>query len=275
MSSLDSDFLVMRSAPMPFWTGGRVRERSDVPDLLSEDVDEHVERFMTLPPKQPEERSSPSRKRNVNDEMSLCTGSPTSKRRTAYADSFGQHLQEDVVQWLFDNLGWDSSDVDSLIRDQEKMLQHWSEKSHLEPLPSSLCDIPPLALQRHCYSSSSELCPQQEALLQPFRQHDALEERQRRAFAKDAKAKSPSKQKARFDTHGHAELYPGKHVKIHGKDRAYASLRNGQATIFQCVGCDKRLLAATDTKLLYCSECGTLTPTEIRGEVKDSELFET
>jgi hypothetical protein len=63
---------------------------------------------------------------------------------------------------------------------------------------------------------------------------------------------------------GRVELYPRKCVRMHHNDYpAYASLANGDVAIFKCAGCENCLLATQDTKLLYCSECGTLTPTEI------------
>jgi len=61
--SLDSCLLIrMPAVPNPCgpWTGGRVREGANVPDLLSEDVDERVERFMDLYPTHDDRKPSAS-----------------------------------------------------------------------------------------------------------------------------------------------------------------------------------------------------------------------
>jgi hypothetical protein len=66
--------------------------------------------------------------------------------------------------------------------------------------------------------------------------------------------------------------YPKKRVRIHPQQDptssmpAYLTKKNGYAAIFWCAGCEECLLAAEDTKLLYCSECGTLTPTTVGSE---------
>jgi len=272
-----------RSAPLPVqWTvwGRPVKERGcldAVPDLLSEDFDEDTERFLYLPPVE-DCSCSPSRnKRSLSNDNEQTDGSPTNRRRTQelkyvhYVETVEQGLQDEVMQWLRENLGWDSTDVDSQIRQQERMLEAWNEEASSCESWFVSCDAPPpVALKRQdCIKRGNvhpEILRREAALFEDNQEKHSL------AFymSKDSKEKS----KPRFETHGQVELYPGKQVKIHGKDRAYASLRNGDATIFQCVGCDKRLLANQGTKLLYCTDCGTLTPTEIRGEVKDSDLFE-
>jgi len=173
------------------------------------------------------------------------------------------------------------------------MLRHWNGSREQESL--TLYDIPLTTLRGHgvfipyeCVESG-DCHPDfvgQEAFMEQVvcnPEHEAPNKlREKRVPRRhneskniDMKAKEScsSKSKLRLHAPGHVELYPGKKVKILDKERAYASPANGDAAIFQCAGCGKCLLANKDMKLLYCSECGTLTPTEIKGELKDSEYF--
>lgn len=52
----------------------------------------------------------------------------------------------------------------------------------------------------------------------------------------------------------------GSLVNILGRDRVYDALANGTTKIITCIGCESNLLATLSTKLLFCPDCGTLTP---------------
>lgn len=280
-------------------------QHSTVTDLLSPVVDERIERFMTLSPSYDDDDdddddkkpSPPYAKREVTDESTSCMRRCDSKNSKLLDSSRGAYLRfnvhEDVVQWLEADLGLSWSEQEALIREQERMLSHWNEiRSEHEScsLDDTIDGIPLTVLQSYidheCMESGEihpELLRQQAIMGQILRDQNKTQDDTRRSdnadackqdslSDKDIKAKCSSKKG--LEAPGHVELYPGKHVRIHDKDRAYASLANGDAAIFKCAGCGKCLLASKDTKLLYCSECGTLTPTEIKGNLKDSEYLD-
>lgn len=281
-------------------------QHAPVTDLLSPVVDERIERFMTLPSSYVDDddddnkKPSPSLyrpKRELTDERTSCMRRCDFDHSELLVASQGASLKfnvhEDVVEWLHADLGLSSSEQEALIREQERMLSHWNA-NHSDHESYSLDDtidgIPLTVLQSYidheCMESGEihpELLRQQAIMEQILRdQNKTQDETLHRDAAdtsmqdssndKDIKAKCSSKKG--LEAPGHVELYPGKHVRIHDKDRAYASLANGDAAIFKCAGCGKCLLAAKDTKLLYCCECGTLTPTEIEGKLKDSEYLD-
>lgn len=63
----------------------------------------------------------------------------------------------------------------------------------------------------------------------------------------------------------------GSKVRIqHDEARVYAAMKNGTATLVQCVGCSRHLLATRDVELVYCPGCGTITPIEIGECLPDS-----
>lgn len=297
----------MASAPASFgaWTAGRVRH--DVPDLLSDDdIDERVERFMTLRP-QHEEGSSPSKRKRLHDGEQHRAhswndqGSPASRRRalhrgdTTASPARQDDIQSDVVEWLCDNMGWSAVEQEAMLREQEELLTHWNDakgESAVDDIPLTvLRNCANVSLPDHYFEDNEECLPEHrneivEKILQS--QNEALNAcsqdatHDHRSASQDADLKASSQDsdttkissKTRGDVPSHVELYSGKRVRIHDKDRAYAALANGDAAIFRCGECRKALLASKDTKLLYCSECGTLTPTDIKGEVKDSELYD-
>lgn len=296
-TSLDSSVLIaMVSAPASFgpWTGGCVLQHSTVADLLSAAVDDRIERFMTLPPSfdendddrkpSPSAQDSPPRKHNP---------------RHSRAASLSVYIREDANEWLQAGLHLSSSEQEALIREQERMLSHWNASLHVQEssLPSdtdTIDGIPLTVLQSYidCEALESgeiatgdihpELLRQQAIMEQILLEHnraqdesfrDAATPKQDYSNDKDMHAKYSTTKKG-LRAPGRVEIYPGQRVTIHDKDRAYASLANGDAAIFRCAGCGKSLLAAKDTRILYCSECGTLTPTEIKGELKDSEYLD-
>jgi hypothetical protein len=54
--------------------------------------------------------------------------------------------------------------------------------------------------------------------------------------------------------------FPGANIKVLDQERVYAALNEGSATIVQCIGCNKHMLATSDIHLILCPACGTLTP---------------
>ena len=52
-------------------------------------------------------------------------------------------------------------------------------------------------------------------------------------------------------------------VRIHDEERVYRAMDDGTASIIQCVGCSKHMMAASDIELVLCPNCGTLTPFEV------------
>jgi hypothetical protein len=271
-------------------------QHSAVTDLLSAAVDERIERFMTLPPgfdedddfdrkPTPSTQYAPPRKHN-----------PGHSLVASHAASLSVNTHEDATEWLQAGLGLSRSEREALIREQERMLSHWNASLHGKESPSpvdtdNIDGIPLTVLQSYidCEAMESgeivrgdihpELLRQQAIMEQILRDRNKTQgETLRDAAAskqddKDMHAKCSTTKKG-LEAPGRVEIYPGKRVTIHHKDRAYASLANGDAAIFRCAGCGKCLLAAKDTKILYCCECGTLTPTEIKGELKDSEYLD-
>jgi ribosomal protein L37AE/L43A len=54
-------------------------------------------------------------------------------------------------------------------------------------------------------------------------------------------------------------MYPGTYVQIHSTRRAWDAIANGQATIARCSVCQKRFQIAKSAKVLYCTNCSSLT----------------
>lgn len=253
--------------------GRLVTDRNDVPDLMSEEVDEEVEIFMILPFDQVEHETCSPSQHYKRSHSSQETGSPSSRRRTeGYCD-----LQKEVSRWFRAILGPNKKNVDTLFLGEERLLppRQWTnEHCGQHDMP------PPTVLRRHSPSLDRE-----EIHLDRQEVHPKILEREAflssppaSAVRQDTHDAAVSQDTFRFDETcgggGQVEVYPGQQVKIHGKDRAYASLCGGHAAVFQCAGCNERLLANKGTKLLYCQTCGTLTPTDIKGELKDSDLYE-
>lgn len=67
----------------------------------------------------------------------------------------------------------------------------------------------------------------------------------------------------RVNPRSKVELYPGQKVKI--LDRSYVedAIENGTASVYRCAGCRKKLLAGNSVKLIYCPQCGTITPANL------------
>jgi hypothetical protein len=55
----------------------------------------------------------------------------------------------------------------------------------------------------------------------------------------------------------------GSKVRIHGEGRVFAAMDQGTASLLQCLGCSRHMMATNDMKLVYCPGCGTLTPFEM------------
>jgi hypothetical protein len=273
-------------------------QHSAVTDLLYAAVDDRIERFMTLPPSfdendydrkpSPFSHDSPPRKHI-----------PVHSLAASHAASLSVNIHEDANEWLQAGLRLSSSEQEALIQEQEKMLSHWNaslhgQESSLSVDTDTIDGIPLTVLQSYTDFEAMEsgeiaigdihpeLLRQQaimeQILLDQKRTQDetprnAATPKQDSSNDKDMYAKYSTTKKG-HEAPGRVEIYPGQRVTIHDKDRAYASLANGDAAIFRCAGCGKSLLAAKDTKILYCSECGTLTPTEIKGELKDSEYLD-
>jgi ribosomal protein L37AE/L43A len=54
-------------------------------------------------------------------------------------------------------------------------------------------------------------------------------------------------------------MYPGTYVQIHSTRRAWDAISNGQATFARCSVCRKRFQIAKSAKVLYCTNCSSLT----------------
>ena len=280
-------------------------QHSAVTDLLSPIVDERIERFMTLPPSYDhvddddnDKKLSPSyAKRELIDEatsyMRSCNAGHSKFLDATQRASLRLNIHRDVVQWFEADLGLSWSEQEELIREQERMLNHWNEtRSEHEScsLDDTIDGIPLTVLQSYIdeeCTESGEIHPEllrQQAIMEQIRRDQNKTQDDTRRYdntdnhnqesLNDEEIKAKCSSKKGLEAPGHVELYPGMHVRIHNRDRAYASLANGDAAVFKCAGCGKCLLAAKDTKLLYCSECGTLTPNEIKGSLKDSEYLD-
>jgi hypothetical protein len=55
----------------------------------------------------------------------------------------------------------------------------------------------------------------------------------------------------------------GSLIKILGRSRVYDALADGTTKIITCIGCESNLLATLSTRLLFCPDCGTLTPIDL------------
>lgn len=62
---------------------------------------------------------------------------------------------------------------------------------------------------------------------------------------------------------GLVEMYPGTYVQIHSTRRAWDAIANGQATIARCSVCRKRFQIAKSAKVLYCTNCSSLTSLDV------------
>jgi len=161
------------------------------------------------------------------------------------------------------------------------------EEQDKQPLQACSIVRPPIALQRRDRIGSNKAHPdilkrKAPPALPIFEDDNEMQHQadgnDTKMHDDDATAKSASSTKAiSASVRGRVELYPGKHVNIRGQDRVYDSLRNGDgATMVQCLGCETKLLSTQDATTVLCDKCGTLTPTNIKEEVKDdSELFES
>lgn len=63
--------------------------------------------------------------------------------------------------------------------------------------------------------------------------------------------------------HGIVEMYPGTFVHIHGTRKAWDAIAKGQAVVVQCSVCKKRFQISKSARVLYCTNCGSLTPAHI------------
>lgn len=264
----DANDELTRSAPKRWTSYGRIVQ-NNVPDLLSDYHDEDVERFMTLPKKRNTlpARASPFRHKNTNKrryasttnantEHSSLSASPNGRRRVQEStENLEDELRNEVVQWLRDNLGWENKNEKE---EQEQALQEWNEH-YDESMP---CPLPLKRTERIIHPAK---VPAQILRREALVDADVQQNQHESNLAFD---ETPSREgNPSFETSsGQVQVYRGTQVKIHGKDRVYDSLENGNATVFQCMGCQTHLLACQGTKLLFCTECGTLTPTEIKGE---------
>lgn len=285
--STNSEFETTRSArlrPMrqrPSW--GHVVHNSDpgVPDLLSDDVDEETERFMMRPTTRKtfplySSRHEKKRQLHMHDEQQQhWSYSPTTRRRTQDIDESccgGDDIQDEVVKWVCDNMGWNERKPSAVrsnktrssrnIKDQEEMVQQWNEHHHHGN--TTVPPPPPVPLER------------QQNRIRRNKVHPAMLQREALLDADENKRRPAANAKpARIDTSSaRMEASREKHVNMYGKDHVYASLENGSAAMFQCVACDKRMLASRGMKLSCCTECGTLRPpTEIEGEINESDLY--
>jgi hypothetical protein len=59
------------------------------------------------------------------------------------------------------------------------------------------------------------------------------------------------------------EATKGSKIKIHDQDRVYDAINNGTAVVLKCIGCSKHMLVTKDSKLVFCPECGTLSPVKL------------
>ena len=62
--------------------------------------------------------------------------------------------------------------------------------------------------------------------------------------------------------HGLVEMYPGTYINIHSTRKTWEAISKGQATIVKCHVCRKRFQLSNAAKVLYCTSCGSLTPTD-------------
>ena len=56
------------------------------------------------------------------------------------------------------------------------------------------------------------------------------------------------------------ELYGGKTVRVRGTKHTWRDIARGRATIVQCPACSAVLQIGAKVKLLYCSQCGEISP---------------
>ena len=58
-------------------------------------------------------------------------------------------------------------------------------------------------------------------------------------------------------------LQNGQTLRLLDRRHAIEAVENGTACVYQCAGCQKKLLAGGNVKLVYCAHCGTVTPTHL------------
>ena len=67
---------------------------------------------------------------------------------------------------------------------------------------------------------------------------------------------------------GQKKIANGSQVVILPKSRVKNAVKRGdKMLLLQCGGCGKSLLATNDTPMIYCAECGCLTPSNLGKQV--------
>jgi hypothetical protein len=220
---------------------------------------------------------------------SRTTAAPAPKCPLLRAPS-SYEVDQEIMDYLKSHSDKDSA---SLISEQLVMMEHWNSKldcsesteavamtalhrSHTNASLNLDHDMDPfrehpevLRQQQYLQEIIKKQEEEMERIVEEHRKSVSCQQQDSSACGEDgSKSKSEDSktlESVNSDSLGDdcVELYPGKKVKILNKSHAYAALNSGDASLFQCVGCHKALMASKTTKLLYCSVCGTLTPTDM------------
>lgn len=211
--------------------------------------------------------------------------SSSSGTRTTEFSSL-QRLEDEILQFM---KSFDQAHSSTAIAAQHEQMEHYHNNNRREGGGESSCypETEEVMMALHCQTDDVILDPDKIAphptRLQRFVQEQE-EELARIQARQQQLQKSPTDSKnvvvqlsSSHETQVRPEeqprhVYPtGPRVKILNKEHALRAMKRGEATLFCCAGCRRSLLASQDTKVLYCSECGTLTPTHLDGVALDAE----
>jgi hypothetical protein len=250
-------------------------------DLLSEYVDPAEEKHMVIPSKRKKELSviriqyshyerspggggSPRRKSiSQHDRLQLITR----KQSQSFDDL--RTMEEQYPRYSLDSLDntcADKEDIEDSLRAYQSRIAKVADTTSTTAASSGAP-----YLQRN----SSSFIREQEAIwsdFQPKRASDPIEEDANRFSlieeqdeanphnSATADAVAPPPRLTARRQHEGGQMVGGSRIKVFDQDRVYAAIENGTATVLKCVGCSKHLLATSDVNLVFCPECGSLSP---------------